>query len=210
MNRTQLDRIVAAVVGLVVLLGGVAVWQTSQSTAGHMGSGSGGMHTTQPLWILVGTFLVAGVIVAIYLGARSQLDTETEAAPSGTAGVSTAENESIPSSENESTVTPETESTDTAQEPETSAEPDEQASSKPTREPLDLLPDDERRILQPIIDSPGLTQIELRDRASFSKSKVSQTVTDLEKRGLLYREPQGRTYRIYPSDDLSTQSTENR
>ena len=210
MNRTQLDRIVTAAVGIVVLLGGVAVWQTSQSTGSHMGPGSGGMHTTQPLWVLIGTLLVAGVIVAIYLGVRSQVDTEIEAAPTETAKVSTAEDESIPPSESESTVTPETESTDTAQEPETHAEPDKQADSKPPREPLELLPDDERRILQPIVDSPGLTQIELRDRASFSKSKVSQTVTDLEKRGLLYREPQGRTYRIYPSDDLSTQSTENR
>ncbi|MFW5895958.1 MAG: helix-turn-helix transcriptional regulator, partial [archaeon] len=32
---------------------------------------------------------------------------------------------------------------------------------------------------------------------------VSQTVTDLEKRGLLYREKQGRTYRVYPADDLA-------
>ena len=166
------------------------------------------MQTTQPLWILIGTFLVVGVIVAIYLGVRSQLD--TEAAPTETAGVSTADGESSPSPENESTVTPENESRDTAQKPETHAEPDEQADSKPPRELLELLPDDERRILQPVVDSPGLTQIELRDRASFSKSKVSQTVTDLEKRGLLYREPQGRTYRIYPSENLSTQSTENR
>jgi len=77
-NRTQLDRIVTAVVGIVVLLGGVAVWQTSQSTGSHMGPGSGGMHTTQPLWVLIGTLLVAGVIVAIYLGVRSQVDTETK------------------------------------------------------------------------------------------------------------------------------------
>lgn len=67
---------------------------------------------------------------------------------------------------------------------------------------LDLLPEDERRILQPVLTSPGLTQIELRDRSDFSKAKVSQTVTDLEKRGLLYREPQGRTYRIYPDESL--------
>lgn len=67
---------------------------------------------------------------------------------------------------------------------------------------LDFLPDDERRILEPVIFSPGITQIELRDRSDFSKSKVSQTVSALEKRGLLYRERQGRTYRVYPSDDL--------
>nr|WP_265108825.1 MarR family transcriptional regulator [Halosolutus halophilus] len=74
--------------------------------------------------------------------------------------------------------------------------------TQPRARVLDLLPDDERRILEPVLSSPGLTQIELRDRSDFSKSKVSQTVSALEKRGLLYRERQGRTYRIYPSDDL--------
>ncbi|HKL29681.1 MAG TPA: MarR family transcriptional regulator, partial [Natrialbaceae archaeon] len=68
---------------------------------------------------------------------------------------------------------------------------------------LDVLPDDERRILEPVLESPGITQIALRDRSDFSKSKVSQTVSDLEKRGLLYREKQGRTFRVYPDDDLA-------
>lgn len=65
---------------------------------------------------------------------------------------------------------------------------------------LELLPEDENRILKPVLQSPGLTQVELRGRSDFSKSKVSQVVTTLEKRGLLYREPQGRTYRIYPGE----------
>ncbi len=47
-----------------------------------------------------------------------------------------------------------------------------------------------------------VTQIELRERSEFSKSQVSQTASDLQKHGLLYSELQGRTYRIYPSDDL--------
>jgi uncharacterized membrane protein len=32
-------------------------------------------------------------------------------------------------------------------------------------------------------------------------------VSSLEERGLLYRERQGRTYRVYPSDDLQNQQT---
>lgn len=67
---------------------------------------------------------------------------------------------------------------------------------------LDMLPEDERRILNPVIESPGITQVALRDRSEFSKAKVSQTVSTLEKRGVVYRERQGRTYRIYPSDSL--------
>lgn len=64
------------------------------------------------------------------------------------------------------------------------------------------MPDDERGVLEPVLASPGITQIELRDRSDFSKSEVSRTVSALEKRGLSYRERQGRTYRIYPSDEL--------
>ena len=67
---------------------------------------------------------------------------------------------------------------------------------------LEILPDDERRVLSPIIESPGITQVALRDRSNFSKAKVSQTVSTLEKRGLIYRERQGRTYRIYPTASL--------
>jgi uncharacterized membrane protein len=72
----------------------------------------------------------------------------------------------------------------------------------PNRQLLDVLPEDERSILEPVVKSPGLTQIKVRDRSGFSRSKVSQTVTDLEERGLLYRERQGRTYRVYPAEDL--------
>jgi uncharacterized membrane protein len=94
-----------------------------------------------------------------------------------------------------------------------SPESDPQAASlNPEADPqarvLDLLPDDERRVLEPVLISPGITQIELRDRSDFSKSKVSQTVSSLEERGLLYRERQGRTYRVYPSDDLRQRQSE--
>jgi uncharacterized membrane protein len=82
---------------------------------------------------------------------------------------------------------------------------EDSSTTSPTASVLDLLPEDERRILEPVLASAGLTQIELRDRSDFSKAKVSQTVTDLEKRGLLYREQQGRTYRIYPDESLETQ-----
>lgn len=77
---------------------------------------------------------------------------------------------------------------------------DETEPPRSTR--TDILPEDERRILEPVIESPGITQVALRDRSQFSKVKVSQTVSELEKRGVIYREQQGRTYRIYPDDSL--------
>ena len=71
-----------------------------------------------------------------------------------------------------------------------------------------MLPDDERRIIEPIIDSPGLTQVELRGRSDFSEAKVSQTVSKLEDRGLIHREKQGLTYRAYPGELLKEQNSE--
>lgn len=76
------------------------------------------------------------------------------------------------------------------------------------RELLAEFPHDEQRILAPIIASPGLTQVDVREQSNYSKSKVSQTVTDLEERGLISRERDGRTYRIYPDGELATDGSE--
>lgn len=84
---------------------------------------------------------------------------------------------------------------------------DTMVSSRPSA--LDILPQDERQIVEPVLTTPGITQLELRDRADFSKAKISQTVTDLEKRGVLFRETSGRTYRLYP-DESFTGSIEDR
>lgn len=68
---------------------------------------------------------------------------------------------------------------------------------------LELLPEDERLILESILDTPGITQVEVVARSDFSKAKVSQTLKALRERGLVYREPQGRTYRLYPGTVLA-------
>lgn len=130
------------------------------------------MHGTGALWYVFGGILTAAVVAGFYAVGRDGL---TE--PSN----------------------PEEESTDAGATSEPIEPPNE---GERESDPLELLPEDERRILGPVLDSPGLTQIEVRDRSDFSKAKVSQTVTDLEKRGLLRRERQGRTYRIYPGHRL--------
>lgn len=61
-----------------------------------------------------------------------------------------------------------------------------------------ILPEDERRILDPILETPGVTQVEVVARSGFSDAKVSQTLKALRERGLVERETQGRTYRLYP------------
>lgn len=161
-------------------------WVSLSDMGGHMGGAATTMHGTHPVWFALGTLLTAAVVSAVYLSVRERL----VSSPDST-GLSNTDH-----SDPEGSTQSPTEAQSTAS---TSVTGMDSASSQQV---LDLLPDDERRILRPVLDSPGLTQIELRDRSEFSKSKVSQTVSELEKRGLLYREPQGRTYRVYPDDDL--------
>ena len=196
MNRRRADTVVGVLLGFVLLAGGVLSWRAyqqrrtiEQSMGSMMGSSMGTMHGTDPLWYVVGTLLVAGVIGTVYYVVRGEL-TDPEVADTTTP---------VDSVQTSATAT----SMDDEASPATSINPE----SDPQARVLDLLPDDERRVLEPVLNSPGITQIELRDRSEFSKSKVSQTVSSLEERGLLYRERQGRTYRVYPSDDLQNQQT---
>ena len=194
MNRRQADIGAVAVIGAVLLLGFLSAldaYQAQRSTDNMMGHMNG--YGPDPVWYILGTILVAGVLAGVYVVARTAVFSD-DSAPETQSGTA-----AVPESESRSS--------EISNEQKSRVETDQgtREESRPQREILDVLPTDERRILEPVIESPGLTQIELRDRADFSKSKVSQTVTDLEKRGLLYREPQGRTYRIYPSDELDEQ-----
>ncbi|WP_338730049.1 MarR family transcriptional regulator [Haladaptatus sp. DJG-WS-42] len=185
MNRRRVDTGVGGLVAAVLIVGGVLGWQAYQQQQAFeemgsmMGTSMGAVHGTNPLWYVLGTLLVSAVIGGGYLVVRDDL--------TGTDRIDRSQDERANRTSSEVTESPEE-----VTNPE----------SQPHARVLDLLPDDERRVLEPVISSPGITQIELRDRSGFSKSKVSQTVSGLEKRGLLYRERQGRTYRIYPSDDL--------
>lgn len=187
MNRTTADIVAGALVVSVLGIGLYTAWDAYQQAQAfnQMGMHMDYFQTVNPIWYFLGGVLVASVIGGVYVYIRSQVfETPAEQSPSSAAAFDIDGSES----ENDADLPP------------SSAE----ATEAPTvQRTLDLLPEDERKILEPVLDSPGLTQIELRDRSNFSKSKVSQTVTDLEKRGLLYREPQGRTYRVYPSDEVS-------
>lgn len=176
-NRRQADIGVAVLLASILGLGVVSTLQLN-SSVGPMA----GQMSTMPAMAAVGPLLMSLVLASllggVYVVVRDRIiPASTETTPS-----TTAPSQGDP-------------------DPESPADQPSRESPAPD-EILDVLPDDERRILAPVIDAPGITQIKLRDRANFSKSKVSQTLTDLEKRGLLYREPQGRTYRVYPADDL--------
>ncbi|WP_335999354.1 helix-turn-helix transcriptional regulator [Halorientalis halophila] len=191
MNRRRADTVVGGLVATIVVVGGALSWdayqqqQAFERMGSMMGTSMGSVHGPNPLWYVLGTVLASAVIGGGYLVVRDEV-TSTEGRDR---------------SRNEAANPPDPESAESTAEATQSAG-DIDPEAQPRARVLDLLPDDERRILEPVLSSPGITQIELRDRSDFSKSKVSQTVTALEKRGLLYRERQGRTYRIYPSDDL--------
>jgi len=187
MNRRTADIGVGALVALVLGAGGLATWQAWRASASTAGMMEGMMTTSMmntgpsPIWTLLLAVLVAAVVGGGYLVVR---DGGIQIGGTGF--------------ENPGTPVQAEVSSDPAA---TTSRPPE-----PSRPALfDVLPEDERRILAPVVESPGLTQIELRDRSDFSKSKVSQTVSDLEKRGLLYRERQGRTFRVYPADDIAAE-----
>jgi uncharacterized membrane protein len=180
MDRRLADRLVAGVVVALLGLGVVGWW--SARTAGGMHAA---MHGTGALWYVFGAVIAAAAVAGFYALGRDEL------------------------TDPHSPVEPTEPTTDTDTDSGTGStsaadESSKEGSSGPAKkeDPLSLLPEDERRILEPVLDSPGLTQIEVRDRSDFSKAKVSQTVTDLEKRGLLSRERQGRTYRLYPGHRL--------
>ncbi|WP_255153163.1 helix-turn-helix transcriptional regulator [Halorarius halobius] len=191
MNQRRADIVVGLLVAAVLIVGGALSWQAYQrqqafdQMGSMMGTSMGAVHGTNPLWYVLGTLLVSAVLGGGYLVIRDDLTSSDANDRLQEEVVDPTDSESVESiaeaAQSEENINPE---------------------SQPKARVLDLLPDDERRILEPILSSPGITQIELRDRSDFSKSKVSQTVSALEKRGLLYRERQGRTYRIYPSDDL--------
>ena len=196
MNRRQADRVVGLLLGVVLLVGLVSTGQllvSDDSMMGHAGAAPA-IHFLGPLLLSV---LVVAVVAGAYALVRDGVfdgdppreqpattptDVESSASAAGNAADPAADTDGHPDA------------------------PDDADSAatitRAERRVLDLLPEDERRVLTPVIESPGITQTAVADRADYSRSKVSQTVTDLEDRGLLYRERQGRTYRVYPADDL--------
>jgi uncharacterized membrane protein len=64
------------------------------------------------------------------------------------------------------------------------------------------LDDNERNILKAIKEQDGITQSTLTFRTDLSKAKVSQVLTDFEKKSLIRREEKGKTYSVYLADNF--------
>lgn len=225
--------LVAALVfagALVSWQAGIQQGATGGMMDGSMMDGSTGTTGLAPIWYFLGSIFAAIVVAGFYLAVRPKGGAEREPVarertltpdstgdsgtdptatdPRSTAGTQTSAETPVDRSTpngTEATNTPPPEPNEGTDHQEVDSKQDVATAPEatPRSRVLDLLPEDERRVLEPVLSSPGLTQIELRDRSEYSKSKVSQTVSGLEERGLLYRERQGRTYRLYPSDELA-------
>lgn len=62
---------------------------------------------------------------------------------------------------------------------------------------LNALSPQERQIIQIIREEEGITQVMLRIRSDFSKTKLSFVLADLEKKELIKKEIYGKTNKIY-------------
>ncbi len=62
---------------------------------------------------------------------------------------------------------------------------------------LKAMDDNEKKVLKAIKEQDGITQSTLKYRTDLSKAKVSQILTDFEKKHLIKREEKGKTYSVY-------------
>lgn len=196
------DRLVGLLVVGIILFGSYSWWRATQRALarnGMMGQMMGTMPGMDPIWYLFGTLIAVSVVLGVYVVGREPLaNVLSTSTPVGAAKVNR--------DEPDRSTGPSDRSSERAAEQPAQASSMNNSLSEQTSA-LTFLPEDERRIIEPILESPGLTQVELRGRSDFSKAKVSQTVSELENRGLIYREKQGRTYRVYPGELLKEQQS---
>ena len=62
---------------------------------------------------------------------------------------------------------------------------------------LKAMDENEIKVLKAIKEQEGITQSTLKFRTDLSKAKVSQILTDFEKKHLIKRELKGKTYAVY-------------
>lgn len=190
------DRLVGLLVVALLFLGGYSGWIAAQQMARRSGM-MGMMPGMNPVWYLFGTLLVVSAILGVYVLSRDQLADVLSARSSSESRDDDHEDLDRQKSSKKRSAQGSTDQSQPKSSPSDSSPVDSVA--------LTFLPEDERRVVEPVLETPGLTQVELRARSDFSKAKVSQTVSELEDRGLIYREKQGRTYRVYPGELLKEQ-----
>ena len=67
---------------------------------------------------------------------------------------------------------------------------------------LKSMDENEKKVLKAVKDQGGITQSTLKYRADLSKAKISQVLTDFEKKHLIKRELKGKTYAVYLTENF--------
>lgn len=67
---------------------------------------------------------------------------------------------------------------------------------------LKAMDENEKKVLKAIKEQDGITQSTLKFRTDLSKAKVSQILTDFEKKHLVIREAKGKTYAVYIAENF--------
>lgn len=67
---------------------------------------------------------------------------------------------------------------------------------------LKAMDENEKNVLKAIKEQDGITQSTLKFRADLSKAKVSQILTDFEKKNLVKRESKGKTYAVHLTENF--------
>lgn len=67
---------------------------------------------------------------------------------------------------------------------------------------LKAMDQNEQKVLKAIKEQEGITQSTLKFRADLSKAKVSQILTDFERKQLIKREIKGKTYSVYLAENF--------
>ena len=67
---------------------------------------------------------------------------------------------------------------------------------------LKAMDENEIKVLKAIKEQEGITQSTLKFRADLSKAKISQILTDFEKKHLVKRELKGKTYAVYLTENF--------
>ena len=67
---------------------------------------------------------------------------------------------------------------------------------------LKAMDDNEKKVLKAVKEQEGITQSTLKYRTDLSKAKVSQILTDFEKKHLIKRELKGKTYAVYLTESF--------
>src|SRR3989338_10756303 len=67
---------------------------------------------------------------------------------------------------------------------------------------LKAMDENEQKVLKAVKEQDGITQSTLKFRTDLSKAKVSQILTDFEKKHLIKREGKGKTYAVYLAENI--------